>query len=94
MENGSDCQGRLQRFSAGAFMSRCDALKLMKISREEMKSTKLNATPSKLTVLNLSVLIQAHISCSPIMGTVIPINEQSATDLSPRHFFKSGYDNN
>jgi len=28
------------------------------------------------------------------MGKVIPINEQSATDLSLRHFFKSGYDNN
>jgi len=40
MENGSDCCGRLQRFSAGAFMSRCDALKLMKINREETKSTK------------------------------------------------------
>ena len=49
-------------------MSRCDALKLMKINREETKNTKeekkkssgvnsslLNATSSKLTVLNLSV---------------------------------------
>jgi len=28
------------------------------------------------------------------MGKAIPTNGQSATDLSPRHFFKSGYDNN
>jgi hypothetical protein len=40
MENGSDCQGRLQRFSAGASLSRCAALKLAKINHEATKSSK------------------------------------------------------
>jgi hypothetical protein len=34
----------------------------------------------------------SHISS--IMGKVIPMNEQSATDLSLQQFFKSSYNNN
>jgi hypothetical protein len=77
--------------------------KLAKINHEERRARMKNRRNLRALrfvvkiffLKSIAVISRKRIQdCAPIMGNVIPINEQTATDLSPRHFFKSGYNNN